>query len=262
MSDAMGAISTLLLAGGGFALSYFLIRRFGKNEPLATPSAVATEDSSSGVDAQRTLVLSSNAVRVKTTDDSVTIHSKPDIASEVIARLSNGVDLWLGDAIVFGEREWMEAAAGSNTGYVLAPTVRSHTNLLDPNAEFSRRLSQAEPVTKVCLRVTGSVEFPPFCPCCGAPSPSTTVSAQGAYHTLAGWNTKKIEVPYCSFCAEHARPGSYRSKTNTKPECTTTIAAVRIYVYDYVHVTFMFTSGGYGALFQRANAISVDLSKR
>jgi len=68
--------------------------------------------------------------KITATDDCLQVYSQPDFASPAIAQIPKGESIELGDSAIHEEREWIFATlADGRTGYVLGPSVRSHSTL-------------------------------------------------------------------------------------------------------------------------------------
>jgi hypothetical protein len=74
--------------------------------------------------------VTSPRLKVTVTDGTLQVYQARDFNSTVILRLARGSELELGASQVFDGREWIEANSGNGSiGYVLGPSVRSHTTL-------------------------------------------------------------------------------------------------------------------------------------
>jgi hypothetical protein len=66
--------------------------------------------------------------KITATDDCLQVYSQPDFASPAIAQIHKGESIELGDSSIHDGREWIGATLpDGRTGYVLGPSVRSHS---------------------------------------------------------------------------------------------------------------------------------------
>jgi hypothetical protein len=94
--------------------------------------------------------------KVVTTDETLHVYQMRHLSSTVVAQLSTGIEIELGDATVYEGREWMEASVGGTVGYVLGPAARSHTTL---GAILSTR--SLSPVDEAIRAIVAEEHAPP-----------------------------------------------------------------------------------------------------
>lgn len=68
--------------------------------------------------------------KVTATDDLLEVYQDRDLGSRVIAQLTKGLEIQLGEASVHEGREWIEVTLqNGSAGFVLGPGARGHTTL-------------------------------------------------------------------------------------------------------------------------------------
>jgi uncharacterized protein (UPF0335 family) len=92
------------------------------------PSKTPTSGKVTGPAVQ--IQMTSPRQKVTVTDGTLQVYQARDFSSTVILQLARGSEIELGASQIFDGREWIEANLGNGSvGYVLGPSVRSHTNL-------------------------------------------------------------------------------------------------------------------------------------
>src|ERR1017187_8152703 len=79
---------------------------------------------------------------VTTLDSGLKIYMERNLGSQIIAELSEGVEVQLGTCTISDGREWLEATVGGAVGYVLAPSARGHTTLRPPDQSLMESASR------------------------------------------------------------------------------------------------------------------------
>lgn len=130
---------------------------------------------------------------VAATDDTLQVFTDRKLDSNVLARIAKGEEVELGETYVFEGREWIRVTIRDGTsGWVLAPSARSHTTLAAESRSFAELAAMAttsdsgsKGPTPLVFRPTGGVQWPKYCVKCFSQSPTrvVTLSVKGASTT-------------------------------------------------------------------------------
>jgi hypothetical protein len=219
---------------------------------------------------------------VTTIDDTLRIFAACDLGSNVLARISKGAEIELGETTAFEGREWIRVVLKDGTsGWVLAPSVRGHTTLAAERAILVERaavaagIERSQQPTELVFRPTGSVQWPKRCAACFSHNPTggVTLGVEHASTTAktVGWITggaimhKAVEafavglhgevqqytVPICASCKRSVSRQDVSELASSSEEAFTAILHRRI---QKGCVVLTFNNAAYDTAFRSANA--------